>query len=154
MQASQDGNGDDAAHGFLRARNGRLAVQPQVGAAVIVIAGVGPQEPPQMASVEDDEVVDALTLDRADQALDIAVLPGALGCDRPILNAEGADPAAKGQSVGAVIVANQDFRGAVPWESLGDLPGQPQCGRVVSDVGMQDRAAGVRLPTYASLARR
>jgi hypothetical protein len=70
----------------------RVLVKGEVRAGVVVIARVRGQHVPQMRFVEDDQMVEALTPDGADQPLDIRVLPRAARRDRPITDAHRSDP--------------------------------------------------------------
>jgi hypothetical protein len=54
----------------------RILVQGRMRSAFVVIAGVGRQDPAQMALAEDDDVTKAFPADRTDQSLREPVLPG------------------------------------------------------------------------------
>ena len=58
------------------ARLRALLVQGGMGACRVVVREVGAQEPFEMAVVVDDDVIEALSPNRADQALDVGILPG------------------------------------------------------------------------------
>ena len=63
-----------------RRRNGprdrRVLAQREMRACVQVVGEVVPEHPPQPGLVRDDHVVQVLTSDRPDDALDASVLPG------------------------------------------------------------------------------
>ncbi len=100
-----------------------------------------------MRFAEDDDMVEALATDRADQSLDMAILPGRAQCDGSVPDAHGSEPPSDDGTIGTVVVANEVSRRFIPWERLGDLQCDPFGGRVRSDIGpdepssteMQDR---------------
>ena len=47
-----------------------------MGPRPMVVVSIRGQYPPQVTFVEDDDVVEALARDRADDTLDVRVLPG------------------------------------------------------------------------------
>jgi len=54
---------------------GRVYVQRQMRGYVVVIGGIGLKHPTQVRFVEHHQVVEPFPQDRADEALDVAVLP-------------------------------------------------------------------------------
>ena len=58
------------------ARFRRLLVQREMRSRRVIIGKVGSQEPLEMAFVQNDDVIEALAADGADQAFDIVILPG------------------------------------------------------------------------------
>ncbi len=58
------------------ARLRALFVKCEMGSCRVVASEAGAQEPFEMAVVVDDDVIEALAPDRADQALDIGILLG------------------------------------------------------------------------------
>src|SRR5262249_44433216 len=67
---------DDPADTRDLPREGTLLVQPQMGPGTMVVAEIRSQGSLQMLRVQDDEVVQAVSSYRADQAFDVGVLPG------------------------------------------------------------------------------
>ena len=53
-----------------------LLFQGEMGSCRMVIGEIGSEEPFEMGVVVDDDVIDALAADGADQAFDVGVLPG------------------------------------------------------------------------------
>src|SRR5271166_3649324 len=78
MQATDLRYGDDSAEpGWLdRARDGAIFIEGKMGACSMVVVDVQRQDAAQMALVEDHNVIQVLTANRADHALGIWVLPG------------------------------------------------------------------------------
>ena len=52
----------------------RILAQGQMGSQFVVIGGVGREDPAQVGLAEDDDVIEALPADRADQPLRMSVL--------------------------------------------------------------------------------
>jgi hypothetical protein len=80
-----------------------------------------------MLFAEDQDMIQAVPPERPDQALDIWILPGRLGCDRALANPHARRRDRKVLSVGAIIVAHQIGRLRVPRECL---PTPAQLGRL------------------------
>jgi len=78
-------------------------------------------------------MVETFSSDRADNPLDMAILPGRSGRNRTISNAHSMGSAPEDLTIGAVIVANEKAWRRVPREGLGNLPGKPLCCRVGCD---------------------
>ena len=53
----------------------RILFQGQMRSELVVIAGVGREDPAQMGLAENDDVIEAFPADRADQSLRMPVLP-------------------------------------------------------------------------------
>ena len=62
-----------------RAWVGAILVERKMRACSMVVVDVARQDAAQMARIEDDEVIQTLAANRADQALDVGVLPGEQG---------------------------------------------------------------------------
>ena len=56
-------------------RNWALLVQPQVGPGSVVVAEIRSQGSLQMPRVQDDEMVEAISADRADEPFGIRICP-------------------------------------------------------------------------------
>jgi len=72
----------DGDHPILRldgARVGTILAQGKMGPRPMVVASIRGQSPPQVTFVEDDDVVEALALDRADDTLDVRFCQGERG---------------------------------------------------------------------------
>src|SRR6516162_7916942 len=78
-----------------------------------------------MPFAEDQHMIQALASKRADQTLNIGVLPGRSRCDRSVANSHRSDSVREGLPVGSIIVADQIARRRVPWKCLHDLLRQP-----------------------------
>ncbi len=78
MQTTQMGKGEDVSlTGLLDAPSlWALLFQGEMGSRRVVVGKIGTEEAFQVAVVQDDDVIETLAPDRADQALDIGILPG------------------------------------------------------------------------------
>src|SRR5260370_20208863 len=78
-----------------------------MGSDVVVISGVGFQDPTQMHLAQDNDVVHTFTPDRSDQPFDKAILPGRGWCGRLVLDAHGAQSARDDGSVDPISVSDE-----------------------------------------------
>src|SRR3979411_640697 len=77
-----------------------------------------------------DHVVETFAADRADESLDVSILPGRSGCDRMVPNAHCTDPLQEDRTIRGVSIPNEISRRVVPRERLGDLARDPLRGWV------------------------
>src|SRR5450759_3441799 len=75
-------------------------------------------------------MVQALPADRANEPLNVSVLPGLSERNRPISNTHGAQTLHEDWPVRGVPIPNEVSRRMVPWESLGDLARDPLRSRI------------------------
>ena len=61
---------------LVRAMVRRIFIQRQMRSKFVVVSGVGRKDPSQMGLAEDDDVIEAFPVDRADQSLRLPALPG------------------------------------------------------------------------------
>ena len=71
-----------------------------------------------MTFVQDDEVVEAVTVYRANQALDIGILPGQARGSKHLFDTEVVHPATKRGVIDVIAIAQEISRGFVPWKCL------------------------------------
>ena len=78
MQPADFGQRDDLARadGGDRTRVGRVLAEREMRPRPVVVREVGAEETPQVPFVEHDDVIQALAAKRADDALDVRILPG------------------------------------------------------------------------------
>ena len=74
-----------------------------------------------MTFVQDDDVVQTLAPDRADDSFNVRILPGGSGSRHDVLDAHGGNRGPEGRAVNAVSVPDQVPRPCVPGEGLPDL---------------------------------
>ena len=73
-----------------RSANRRILAQRKVRASLVVVDGVAGNDPVKVRLAEHDHMVEALASERADQRLDMGILPGRARCGWSIPNAQPA----------------------------------------------------------------
>ena len=74
-----------------------------------------------MRFAKHDHVVETFPADRADESLNVSILPGRSGCDRMVPNAHRSDPLQEDRTIRGVPIPNEISRRMAPRERLGDL---------------------------------
>src|SRR5262245_28266435 len=115
-----------------------IHVQRPMRTPVMIVMEVFGQEPPQMALVQDDHMVQAVAANTPNKPLDIRILPRTPGGDHNLLNPHMLDPLPKGCPVDPVLIAQEIPRGLVPWEGINDLLGGPRRRGMCRDVAVDD----------------
>src|ERR1700686_5057220 len=105
-------------------------VQRAMGPRHIIIGGISPEGPAQVRFAKHDHVVETFAADRADESLNVSILPGRSGCDRMVPNAHCTDPLREDWTIRGVSIPNEIPRRVVPRERLGDLARDPLRGWV------------------------
>ena len=91
-----------------------------------------------MPLIEDDDVVQTLAADRADDAFDVGILPGRARCRADGRETEGLDRPIERRVEGRVAVVEEEPRVRVVGKGLAELLSGP-CGRgVLRHIDMQD----------------
>lgn len=93
MQTTDLRNRDHLAVGrrFYFALDRRVSLQREMRSRVQVVVEVRSQDAPQLAIIQDDDMVETLTTDRTDEAFAIRILPGRARCDEHLLDAHDCD---------------------------------------------------------------
>lgn len=125
---------------FDLSRPRRLLVQREVGTGGVVVDEVGTKEPLEMAAIVNDNVIEAFSADRSDQALYVGILPRRAWGGEHFLHSEGCNPATESRSIDAVSVPQEIARGLGPGECFDDLLPSPLACRVFGDVEMDHLA--------------
>src|SRR5665811_2228415 len=110
---------------------------------LIIVGGICAQDPAQVRFTEYDHVVQALPADRANEPLNVSVLPGRSERNRPISNAHGAQTLHEDWPVRSVPIPNEVSRRLVPRESLGDLARDPLRSRVFRHAKRQPNSSSM-----------
>src|SRR6202040_630718 len=100
---------------------------------LVVIGSVIPQNATQLRSVEHYQVIEAFPPDRADEALDVAVLPRRARRRRMITDPHCPNAMCVGWAERPVAVANQVTRRFIPGKRVRHLTCDPLGGRIGSD---------------------
>jgi len=143
MKATDLRERDHVAHlGRLdRARHGTVVVQRPVSARVMVVGDVAAENWAEMLLVEDQEMVEALSTNGADQTFAIRILPGRVGRSLDLFDADRLDASGELPEELRVVVAEQVARGGVLGKRLEELSSGPGAGR---RVGHADSLASLR----------
>ena len=88
MQTAELWDLDDPADTRDLPRNRTLLVEAQMGPRFVVVSEIRSQGSLEMPGVQDHEMVQAVSPYRADQALDIRILPGTLGRCEQLFNVQ------------------------------------------------------------------
>ena len=120
-----------------------VLVEREVGARLMVIGEVTGQDSAQVSFAQDENMVEALAPDRADQALRERVLPGAVRRGEDFADSHGLHAAPELLAIDLVTVAEEIGRGRVVRERGDDLVRGPDSGRVLGDVEVDDPPAMV-----------
>jgi hypothetical protein len=67
-----------------------------------------------------DDVVETFAADRADESLNVSILPERSGCDRTVPNAHGTDPLQEDWTIRGVSIPNESETGAGLFAHLSD----------------------------------
>jgi len=144
MQPAKNGRRDDvtiAAFGAARYR--WVTREGLVWALVVVVLRVLAKDLEEMVLAESEDVVRALTADRADQALHECVLPRRPGGTDDLLDPHLANGLAKQCAIDAVSIAVEIGGDGRARKCLLDLMRGPPGSGIRGDVDMQDHAAVV-----------
>ena len=120
----------DGTEALNRAMERGVLVQRSMSPRFIIVGSIRAYDAAQVRFPEYDHVVQALPADRANEPLNVSVLPGRSERNRPISNAHGAQTLHEDWPVRGVPIPNEVSRCVVPWESLGDLARDPLRSRV------------------------
>src|SRR5205807_10481577 len=110
MKASKDRLGCDDAEALNRPMEGGILVERAMNARFIIISGILAQDPAQVCLPEHGQVVETFPSDRADQPLDVRVLPRRSGRGRLVPNSHGAQTLHEDRAIGRVPVPNKVTR--------------------------------------------
>src|SRR5580704_10390129 len=101
-----------------------------MSSALIVIPLIRAQQIAKMRLAEDNDMVEAITSDRADKPLHICILPWRAWRDRPIPNAHRPHALNESGAVNKVPITDHVSRRIPPAKRLGDLLRNPFGGRM------------------------
>jgi hypothetical protein len=86
----------------------RILAEREVRPRPLVVRHVGPQTSTKVPLIEDDDVVQTLAADRADNALDVGILPGRARCGADGRETEGPDRPIERRVEGRVAVVRRN----------------------------------------------
>jgi hypothetical protein len=105
MKAAEERDSYDLAERLGWSAERGVLIEHEMGPGAIVIFSVFPEYPSKMRLAQDHDVIEALASDRADEPLDVSVLPRRTGCgwsiaDAPRLDSVSDDGAVRGVKSG------------------------------------------------------
>src|ERR1700733_14103025 len=120
-----------------------VLVQRSMGPRHIIIGGISAWDRGQVRFAKHDHVVETFAADRADESLNVSILPGRSGCDRMVPNAPCTDPLQEGGTIRGISLPNEISRCVVPREPLGDLARDPLRGWVCRHAKRHPKSSSV-----------
>ena len=117
---------------------GRILPERQVRARPVVVGEVGTKNLSEMALVENNDVVQTISPDRADCPFDERILPWASRRRHNLLDAHRLQPRPKLLTVRPVPITHDIPWCRVPRKDLADLLRHPRCGRVCCNTDVLD----------------
>jgi hypothetical protein len=96
-----------------------------------------------MAFAQNEDMIETLMPDRADEALGEGILPRAVGRGQDFLDTHALYALPERLAIDAVAIAEQVLRRGLIGEGVDDLLGGPGCGGMLGDVEMDDTPAVV-----------
>src|SRR5207249_8574356 len=113
---------------------GRILVERQVSARLVVVRKVASQGTTQVLVAEDDDVIQTLAPDGADEPLREGVLPWAVRRRQDCTGAHALHALPEQVTVDRVAIAEEVGRGGVVREGVHDLLGGPGSGGMLGDI--------------------
>ena len=110
VKAAEDRLRCDDAEVLNRPMKWGILVQQAMNARFIIIRGIPTQDPAQVRLPKYDHVVETFPSDRADQSLDVRILPRRSGSSRLVPNAHGTQPLPEDHAIRSVSVPNKITR--------------------------------------------
>lgn len=145
MQATDFGNLDDRTEPrrFDWPCVGCILVEREMGSCAMVVGEVPGQRATEVPLAENDDVVEALASDRADETFRERILPRTVWRREDFINPHALHAMAKLLAIDSVTVAQEIGRRGVVREGVYDLLGSPVGGGVLGHVEVDDAPAMV-----------
>jgi len=124
VKPAEDRPSNDFAEPLDRTRMWRILCQSEMRSDLVVVAGIGLQDPGQVGFTQDHDDP-GIPCGRANQSLRMAVLLRCLWCNRVIPDAHRRQTPSNGMTIGAVAIAYEMVRRFVPGKGLGNLLRDP-----------------------------
>ena len=145
VEATDLANRDDLAEfrPFNRAAVGRILVEREVSTRPVVVREVASQGAAQVPFAKDEDVIQTLAPDGADEPLREGVLPWAVRRREDFTDAHALHALPEHVTVDRVAIAEEVGRGGVVREGVHDLLGRPGGGGMLGDIEVEDAPAVV-----------
>ena len=151
-----DGHSDDAGHRLresatIRARLrpldgphvGRILVEREMSASAVIVREVAGQDAAQVSLAQNEDMVQTLAPDRADEPFREGVLPRAGGRGQDFTDSHALHAVPERVTIDAVTIAEEIGRRGVVREGVHDLLGRPVRGGMLGHVEVDDAPAMV-----------
>lgn len=119
----------------------RILPKRNVASRTMVIIKIRNQMAPERNLIQDDDMVEAFSADRADQPFNLWALPGRSESGENLADVQAFDQRPKCCTIDAVAVPEQVPRRFVPREGLHDLGCGPLGSGMLGDIEMNDAPA-------------
>ena len=119
---------------------GRVLVEREMRSGAVIVREVRGQDATQVAFAQNDDMIEALPPDRADEPFHERILPRAVGGREHFEDPHALHSLPKGGAVDVVAIAEKIGQPCVVREGLHDLLGRPLRGRVLGHVEVDDCA--------------
>src|SRR5438034_5385914 len=143
VEATDFANRDDLAE--FRPLNwaavGRILVEREVSTRPVVVREVASQGAAQVPFAKDEDVIQTLAPDGADEPLREGILPGAVSRREDFTYAHALHALAERVAVDRVAIVEEVGRGGVVREGVHDLLGRPGSSGILGDVEVEDAPA-------------
>src|SRR5262245_14706453 len=113
-------------------------------ARVVIIVEVISQDSAQVIFTDDDQMIETLSANRADDAFGVWILPGRVGSGDHFFDPHSSYPPLKIVSIDRIPVSDQKAWGGVFRKRLDQLLGCPRGGWMFRDVEMNDLTSFMR----------
>ncbi len=153
VEPAEDRQRDDCCSAFRLvdfSTVGCVLAEGQVGPGLVVVDAIGAEQAPSMSLVEDDDVVEQLSPDGADDAFGEGVLPRRPWRADNLLESESGDGVSDEGVEDAISVAVKEAQGCVKREGVKHLAPCPFRSGMLSDVDVAD-AATVVIQNYEAV---
>jgi hypothetical protein len=121
-----------------------VLLEAKVRSAPMIVPSVGREDVSKVRFVDDDDVIETLSSDRADQAFDVRILPRTRRRSDDVDDTHARESALEDIAVDAVSISVQPARRRVLGKCVDHLLGGPLGCRMICDVHMYDAPAEVR----------
>jgi hypothetical protein len=118
MESTEKRDGCERSSDLHGTTKRRVLSESQMGTSPIVIVGVGSEDPTQMGLAQDQDMVEALSPDRADEPFNGSVLPGRARRSWSVPDAHGSKTSRYHIAIRSISVPNEVLRCLIPEEGL------------------------------------
>ena len=122
----------------------RVFVQGQMSSRFVIVPKITFEDPTQLPLVNNDDVVQALAANTADDPLHETILPRTPWCRSDLLNAHPLHSCREVLPIDTIAISNQITWSAIIGKPFNNLLCRPHSSRVLGDIEMQDATPVMR----------